>query len=196
MNPSLAQSLDPVEPPSCSPPTRKRCVCLGRWILIARPTEAYPFARPGSFVAVRSKSRGSSFVVLLASSPRALSLLRRGRGVGRSVQSPPRRRSTALWSALNAHRAAALGSPRFTCPRRLGAPLDPENPRSSSAVALLLLSYLSSGQPFLAFLCTPPSLSEHPQPGFELPSPHSPSPPLPHLGSLVKAVTRSSSFSV
>ena len=110
-----------------------------------------------------------------------------------SVLSLPRPRQRVR--ALNAGQCTAPVCPLFTCSRPSQSSHGRKGPEALPPVALCRPGYLSSGQPFLVFLCTPPSLSNHPQLSFELLSPCHRLPPWPHLGTSVKAVPQSSSLS-
>ena len=124
-------------------------MCLGRWILIARPTAAYPFAWP-----IKSRPLDQNRATTASSSsslPRDASRASspwQSESWGRSALSHPRPRQRVR--AFNAGQCTAPVCPLFTCSRRssrLCAAENPESTRGSHAVALCLLAYLCSPVP-------------------------------------------------
>ena len=146
-------------------------------------------------MAVGSKSGGATVVVLLPALSHTLSLYAMDREMGEQRPVASGRRSTTLCGSFNARRASSPVSLRATCSRPSQSSHGRKGPEALPPVALCRPGYLSSGQPFLVFLCTPPSLSNHSHPCFELLSPCHRLPPWPHLGTSVKAVPQSSSLS-
>ena len=155
-----------------------------------------PLRRLDHFAAAGSKSDGAAPSSSSRPRSRALSLRHGQRNWRAASCQLVQAFNGNLCVAFNAHRAAALGSPQFTCSHRPRLSGQARAPEAFRAVALSLRCYLSTRACFLSFLCTPPSLSEHPQLWSELPSLQSPSPPLPQLWSSVKAVVQCLSLSI
>ena len=136
-----------VEPPSCTESSRKRCMALGRWIRIGRPTIAYPFADP-----LLSQPLDLNRTAPLRRPPPDFLLARVRRapwqGVGRASwrhvgQAPTGCTAKHLMLVVHRPRKSSL-----TCSRRprcsLGGPEHPRHPCrcSPSSVLLKLLGFL------------------------------------------------------
>lgn len=151
LNPSLAQPLDLVRPPSCTKRRGRGRSLLGRWIKIGRPIFAYPFAvhllsQPFDLNRAAQRRRPPP-------APLSLSRVQRAMAVEWGATSSRHfgRYSTGLCAAFNASTCSSPGSPRATCSRPSQSSLGRERTRGSPAVALFLPGYLSPLASFLGF---------------------------------------------